>query len=309
MTGTKTGEKDAMGAAAGGERGRAGDALVGENGAAIWIPTTRVEPARGVRPVASATRRSRVSSTRWFVDARLRRLASRRVPFGPPSSQPVADDIPDRPFLTDALLRAARDVAAGRDVVRAAVRDAREKRRAPSATPRTRNARRGRTRTSPRARTLAIARDASRSRSKSGASPSREIPAVGPPMDWAAAERELQERVQRERRERRERQRMTMAPRHVPARRRTGNTILAAATGRGGGEAEEESGGSRAQVERTWVRARGRSGEERGGGPAGGKPRGTERVGGWRGGGGWARTRDARGCAHTATSSSRPSRG
>ena len=28
---------------------------------------------------------------------------------------------------------------------------------------------------------------------------------------------------------------MTMAPRHVPARRRTGNTILAAATGRGGG--------------------------------------------------------------------------
>ena len=233
--GDEDGEKDAMGAATAANEGAPGTPSSAKNGAAIWIPTTRVEPAR-----CSSGRERHPPFTR-VLDALVRRREAEEArvaacPFGPPSSQPVADDIPDRPFLTDALLRAARDVAAGRDVVRAAVRDAREEET--SAERDAANAERAagsdeNVAAGPDA--LAIARDASRSRSKSGASPSREIPAVGPPMDWAAAERELQERVQRERRERRERQRMTMAPRHVPARRRTGNTILAAATGRGGG--------------------------------------------------------------------------
>lgn len=233
--GDEDGEKDAMGAATAANEGAPGTPSSAKNGAAIWIPTTRVEPAR-----CSSGRERHPPFTR-VLDALVRRREAEEArvaacPFGPPSSQPVAHNIPDRPFLTDALLRAARDVAAGRDVVRAAVRDAREEET--SAERDAANAERAagsdeNVAAGPDA--LAIARDASRSRSKSGASPSREIPAVGPPMDWAAAERELQERVQRERRERRERQRMTMAPRHVPARRRTGNTILAAATGRGGG--------------------------------------------------------------------------
>jgi hypothetical protein len=81
----------------------------------------------------------------------------------------------------------------------------------------------------------------SRSQSKSGTSLCKSEFAAGGGarddcvMDLAAAEAELKARAasaqQRERRERRERQRITMAPRHVPVSRRTGNTILAAATG------------------------------------------------------------------------------
>ena len=123
--GDEDGEKDAMGAATAANEGAPGTPSSAKNGAAIWIPTTRVEPAR-----CSSGRERHPPFTR-VLDALVRRREAEEArvaacPFGPPSSQPVADDIPDRPFLTDALLRAARDVAAGRDVVRAAVRDARE---------------------------------------------------------------------------------------------------------------------------------------------------------------------------------------
>lgn len=238
---------DAMGAttATATANGAPGTPSSAKNAAAIWIPTTRVEPAR-----CSSARGRHPPFTR-VLDALVRRREAEEArvaacPFGPPSSQPGSDDPPDGPFLTAALLRAARDVAAGREAVRAAVRDAREEET--SAERDAANAERAAgmdeiVDAGAGAGALAALRETSRSRSKSGASPSREIPAVGPPMDWAAAERELQERVQRERRERRERQRMTMAPRHVPARRRTGNTILAAATGRGGGGGAGGGGG------------------------------------------------------------------
>ena len=140
--------------------------------------------------------------------------------------------------LTSALLRAAHDTARGREVVSAAIRDARGggniEKDAPD------NAGLG----------LAIVSDPghpSRSQSKSGTDVSRECAVRGPNgvMDLAAAEAELKARAasaqQRERRERRERQRITMAPRHVPAARRTGNTILAAATGKTGGGVSERN--------------------------------------------------------------------
>ena len=153
---------------------------------------------------------------------------------------------PEKLRLTAALLRAAADVAAGRDVVAEARRDAAS---GPGASdPETRSRGEG-----PEPSSLAGAR--SRSPSKSGASfrelgskaaaaparpggdaappaPGASAPALSGPggLDYAAAEAELRAKVQRERREKRERQRMTMAPRHVPAARRTGNAVLAAAT-------------------------------------------------------------------------------
>ena len=311
MVGTKTGKRTRWEPRLRRTRARRGRPRRRKTAAAIWIPTTRVEPAR-----CSSGRERHPPFTR-VLDALVRRREAEEArvaacPFGPPSSQPVADDIPDRPFLTRRAPPRRGDVAAGRDVVRAAVRDAREEET--SAERDAANAERAagsdeNVAAGPGA--LAITADASRSRSKSGASPSREIPAVGPPMDWAAAERELQERVQRERRERRERQRMTMAPRHVPARRRTGNTILAAATGRGGGgrRGRCRGGVSRAGGANVGACARGRSGEERGGEPAGGSRVEPSESAVGAGAAVGARTRDARGCAHTATSSSRPSRG
>jgi len=173
---------------------------------------------------------------------------------------------PEKLRLTAALLRAAADVAAGRDVVAEARRDAASR---PGATdPETRSRGEG-----PDPSSLAGAR--SRSPSKSGASfrelgskaaaaparpggdaappaPGASAPALSGPgvLDYAAAEAELRAKVQRERREKRERQRMTMAPRHVPAARRTGNAVLAAATAfsdaKAGGVALQSRGQSHA---------------------------------------------------------------
>ena len=176
---------------------------------------------------------------------------------------------PEKLRLTAALLRAAADVAAGRDVVAEARRDAAS---GPGASdPEARSRGEG-----PEPSSLAGAR--SRSPSKSGASfrelgskaaaaparpggdaappaPGAPAPALSGPggLDYAAAEAELRAKVQRERREKRERQRMTMAPRHVPAARRTGNAVLAAATafsdakaGRQDGVALQSRGQSRA---------------------------------------------------------------
>ena len=138
--------------------------------------------------------------------------------------------------LTAALLRAAADTSSGGDAVSAAIRAARGGGAGTADAPFDAAA--------ANCLGLALVSDKthpSRSQSKSGTSLCKSEFAAGGGarddcvMDLAAAEAELKARAasaqQRERRERRERQRITMAPRHVPVSRRTGNTILAAATG------------------------------------------------------------------------------
>ena len=147
---------------------------------------------------------------------------------------------PEKLRLTATLLRAAADVAAGHGVVSEARRDAGKGSGSGPEVPSPSGAADG---------GLAIAAP-SRSPSKSGASRefgSKYVDVPAPRasgdvavkehdksyhgvLDYAAAEAELRAKVQRERREKRERQRITMAPRHVPAARRTGNAVLAAAT-------------------------------------------------------------------------------
>jgi hypothetical protein len=147
---------------------------------------------------------------------------------------------PEKLRLTATLLRAAADVAAGHGVVSEARRDAGKGSGSGPEVPSPSGAADG---------GLAIAAP-SRSPSKSGASRefgSKYVDVPAPRasgdvavkehdksshgvLDYAAAEAELRLKVQRERREKRERQRITMAPRHVPAARRTGNAVLAAAT-------------------------------------------------------------------------------
>ena len=149
---------------------------------------------------------------------------------------------PEKLRLTATLLRAAADVAAGHGVVSAARRDASGIGSGPEVPSPSGAAFGG---AHPPRSDLALAAP-SRSPSKSGGSrefgsryaalpappPSGDVavPAHDAGFDYAAAEAELRAKVQRERREKRERQRITMAPRHVPAARRTGNAVLAAAT-------------------------------------------------------------------------------
>ena len=165
----------------------------------------------------------------------------------PPPFSPRAEEwAPEKLRLTATLLRAAADVAAGLDVVAEARRDAaglsnREVRwRGPkSASPSggeslPRNARsRSPSKSGASRECTRGSKDASeRAEARPGgdASPKLLAPGALGGLDYAAAEAELRAKVQRERREKRERQRITMAPRHVPAARRDGNAVLAAAT-------------------------------------------------------------------------------
>ena len=249
MTGTKTG-KGRDGSRTAAKRARRGR-LVGKTARRFGF--RRPSNPRGVRPVASATRRSRVSSTRWFVDARPRRLASRRVlsalVFATSSPTIFGSTVSHRalpaprgtsPRTRRGSRRRARR-ARGRDERRARRRDV--------------NARRGgreRRRGPGRA---AIARDASRS-GKRRVALARNT-RRGPAMDWAAADA-ASGRVQRERRERRERQRMTMAPDTCP-RRRTGTPYRrrpGRGRGGGGGRGAPRAGGANVGARARAVRRR-----------------------------------------------------
>ena len=234
--------------------------------------------------------------------------------LGGPSG--VVEPAPGTPFLTAALIRASADVAEGLDATGAAIEDARRGSPSPASDGKKRRNRTGALggggggggesdRPNPPGSRAAAPTP---SPGDARASPSRQIP-VDAPADWAAAEAELQERVERDRRERRERQRMTMAPRHVPARRRTGNTILAAATGmrreaermrrgggssgggggRGGGDGEDKGGRD----------ALGAAAGARGAGAGTAAAREESRGGGVRGG-----TGTARACAAAGTNAS-----
>ena len=298
--GDEDGEKDAMGAATAANEGASrGTPPRRRKRRGALIPTTRVEPAR-----CSSGRERHPPFTR-VLDALVRRREAEEArvaacPFGPPSSQPVADDIPDRPFLTDALLRAARDVAADATWFAPPCATRARKRRAPSATPRTRNARRGRTRTSPRARTR---RDCARrvaepkqERRVALARNTRRGPAHGLGRRRARASGARAARTARTTRE---------TTHDDGAETRAGEEThrehhtTPPPPDEAAGEAEEESGGSRAQVERTWVR-RARAVRRRAGwGARRGEAawnRASRRLGG---GGGWGRGRATREGVHT----------